>query len=120
MIGPPLTRPHRQLLLLDRPLLSLQLFFQPNNNISNNILIINNIILHIDVCIGVDITNNIINATAINAAHPWAVDVSSGVEHARGTKDLGLVHAFIAAVRSCDAAAVRHNAPHPADFTTLA
>jgi phosphoribosylanthranilate isomerase len=59
-------------------------------------------------------------ATAINAAHPWAVDVSSGVEHARGTKDLGLVQAFIAAVRSCDAAAGRHDAPHPADFATLA
>jgi len=59
-------------------------------------------------------------ATAINAAHPWAVDVSSGVEHARGTKDLGLVQAFIAAVRSCDAAAGRHDAPYPADFATRA
>lgn len=59
-------------------------------------------------------------ATAIEAASPWAVDVSSGVEHARGTKDLGLVQAFIAAVHSCDAAAGRHQTPHPADFTALA
>jgi len=59
-------------------------------------------------------------AAAIAAALPWAVDVSSGVEHARGTKYLGLVQAFIAAVRSCDAAAGRHGSPDPADFAALA
>lgn len=59
-------------------------------------------------------------AVAINALQPWAVDVSSGVEHARGTKDLALVQAFIAAVRSCDAASGRGKTPHPADFGALA
>ncbi|HMN97400.1 MAG TPA: phosphoribosylanthranilate isomerase [Phycisphaerales bacterium] len=37
---------------------------------------------------------------AITAVRPWAVDVSSGVERERGTKDLGLIAGFCAAVRA--------------------
>ena len=43
-------------------------------------------------------------ASAIRTARPWAVDVSSGVEGARGVKDLALVRRFIDAVRACDLA----------------
>jgi phosphoribosylanthranilate isomerase len=39
-------------------------------------------------------------AHAIRTVRPWAVDVSSGVEHAPGVKDMRLMRAFVAAVRS--------------------
>ena len=38
-------------------------------------------------------------AGAIRRVHPWAVDVSGGVEAAKGVKDHARVSAFIAAVR---------------------
>ena len=34
-------------------------------------------------------------AAAINAVHPWGVDVASGVERARGRKDHELVRKFV-------------------------
>jgi phosphoribosylanthranilate isomerase len=43
-------------------------------------------------------------ASAIEMLHPWGVDVSSGVEVARGVKDAGLMQEF------CDA--VRDASPH--------
>jgi phosphoribosylanthranilate isomerase len=42
-------------------------------------------------------------AQAIAALHPFAVDVSSGVEAARGIKDPALIRAFCDAVRKADA-----------------
>lgn len=40
---------------------------------------------------------------AIAQVRPWAVDVSSGVERARGVKDPALIHSFIGAARDAEA-----------------
>jgi phosphoribosylanthranilate isomerase len=39
---------------------------------------------------------------AVTNLHPWAVDVSSGVETAKGIKDTNKIAAFVAAVRMAD------------------
>ncbi len=43
-------------------------------------------------------------ASAIAHVRPWAVDVSSGVEAAKGIKDRGKIEHFVAAVRAAEAA----------------
>ncbi|MCW5591002.1 MAG: phosphoribosylanthranilate isomerase [Burkholderiales bacterium] len=42
---------------------------------------------------------------AIRAVRPWAVDVSSGVESARGVKDAARIEEFVRSVRDADARA---------------
>lgn len=49
---------------------------------------------------GLDATNV---GEAIRSVRPWAVDVSSGVESARGVKDARLIEEFLRSVKNADA-----------------
>ena len=52
------------------------------------------------------------NATdAVVRVRPWAVDISSGVEAAKGIKDASKIAAFVAAVRSADTI-IQNETPH--------
>ena len=50
-------------------------------------------------------------ASSIEQVRPWGVDVSSGVEQAKGTKDHACVRGFVAAVRAADAAGMDTTRP---------
>jgi phosphoribosylanthranilate isomerase len=52
---------------------------------------------------------------AVGFVRPWGVDVSSGVERARGEKDPALIGEFVARVRAIDAGQRRSNAAREAD-----
>jgi phosphoribosylanthranilate isomerase len=45
-------------------------------------------------------------ASVVRDLRPWAVDVSSGVEHVRGQKSQELIQAFVSAVRQADASRI--------------
>ncbi len=53
-------------------------------------------------------------ADAIARVRPWVVDVSSGIERAKGIKDPDVMRQFVAAVHAADQA-VDQSADHPAD-----
>jgi phosphoribosylanthranilate isomerase len=44
--------------------------------------------------------DNVVNA--IRQVRPWAVDVSSGVEVAKGIKDVNKISAFMQGVKNCE------------------
>lgn len=58
--------------------------------------------LRLPIVVAGELTADNVGA-AIQALHPWGVDVSSGVEVAKGVKDAAKIAAFIAAVEKADA-----------------